>query len=228
VLCTAVFWQQPNAAKTMCYQVLPRAEVGCVLAATKCGQSDVLSGIAAPEVGCFGSNRMRPKHVLSGLAARRSGLCFGSNQMRPKRCVIRYCRAEAVFWQQPNAAKAMCYQVLRAAEVGCVLAATECGQNDVLSGLAARRYGLCFGSNRMRQSDVLSSGLCFGSNRNAAKATEMRHKSVFVFGSNQMQLGSGLCFGRNRLLQCVVFGSNWMLPEPCIISDCCAQFVVFV
>jgi hypothetical protein len=71
----AVFWQQPNAAKTMCYQLLPRAEVGCVLAATdvgcvlaatECGQSNVLSVIA--KAMCYQLLPQQRMHCRRGVA----------------------------------------------------------------------------------------------------------------------------------------------------------------
>ncbi len=186
-----VLWQQPNAAEFGSNRMRPkrcvilsscRAEMGCVLAATECGQSNVLLVLAAHRSGlCFGSNQMRPRHcyqlltlrcavgcvlaatecgqsdVLSVLAAQK-WLCFGSNRMRPKRCVISSCRAQkwAVFWQQSNAAKALL---------------------SVID--AALRSGLCFGSNQMRPKRCVIS-YCVISYCRA-------HRSVCVFGSNQMQ-----------------------------------------
>jgi hypothetical protein len=75
-----VFWQQLDAAN---------AHV-IVMAATECGRRGAV-------VVCYGSNQMRPN-----LAATE---CGQSDVLSSVLAAQKW----AVFWQQPNAAKAMCY-----------------------------------------------------------------------------------------------------------------------
>jgi hypothetical protein len=73
----SLLWQQPNAANDVLSA--PVLCVGCVLAATECGQNDVLSVIAAQKWAVFWQQPNAAKTMCYQLLPRRSGLCFASN-----------------------------------------------------------------------------------------------------------------------------------------------------